>query len=144
MRTVDVGNEQILRYATASYAVALALHTADHLHRGVSLLTAQVLWLGNVSTAAGLVTVALVFMRHRRAPLAAAALGIPTALGVAAVHLLPTWSAFSDAFPGAHHTGVTAVSWFVVLLEIAGATAMGVAGIATMRHQRELAPHPVR
>jgi len=40
--------------------------------------------------------------------------GIPVALGVAAVHLLPKWSALSDSFLGAQHAGVTALSWTVV------------------------------
>jgi hypothetical protein len=135
-------HEEFLRYATAGYALGLALHTADHLRRGLSVITPEVLWVGNISTLAGLVTIALVFMRHRAAPLAAAVLGLPTALGVAAVHLAPRWSAFSDSFPGAHHTGVTAVSWLVVALEITGAAAMGVAGIAQMRRQHLPTPHP--
>ena len=41
------------------------------------------------------------------------------------MHLLPTWSAFSDTFVNAHDTGVTAMSWSVVLIEITGAFAMG-------------------
>jgi hypothetical protein len=134
-------DQRFLRYATAVYALALALHTADHLRRGLEVVTPEVLWVGNVSTAAGLATIALVFMRHRGAPLVAATVGLPTALGVAAVHLLPKWSTLSDAFPGAHNTGVTVMSWLVVLLEIAGAAAMGVAGIAQMRRQQQPTPH---
>jgi hypothetical protein len=131
-----------LRYATAVYAVGLVLHTADHVRRGLGVVTPQVLWLGNVSTAAGLVTIALVFLRHRWAPRAAATLGLPVALGVAAVHFLPRWSEFSDAFPGAHGTGVTSLSWLVVSLEILGAAALGMAGMQalTRRRQPSLAP----
>jgi hypothetical protein len=62
--------------------------------------------------------------------------GIPVALGVAAVHLIPHWSAFSDAFPGAQHTGVTALSYSVVLIEIVGALAMGAAGLALVLERR--------
>jgi MYXO-CTERM domain-containing protein len=74
--------------------------------------------------------------RHRLAPVAAIALGFPVAVGVAAVHLLPRWSDFSDAFPGST-TGVNAMSWTVVLIEIAGAFALGLAGLAMLRRSRE-------
>ena len=73
---------------------------------------------------------------NRHAPLLAAITGFPIAFGVAAVHLLPKWSAFSDTFVGAHNTGVTAMSWTVVLVEIAGALALGIAGLAVIREER--------
>jgi hypothetical protein len=125
-----------LRYGAVFYALGLALHTADHFRRGTDVVTNQVLWAGNVSTLVGVGTVVLVLMGHRLAPMAAALTGLPVAIGVAAVHLLPEWSAFSDAFPGAHGTGVTALSWTVVLIEIAGAAAMGTIGLSIVRNAR--------
>jgi hypothetical protein len=130
------GQHPGLKYAALFYALGLALHTSDHLRRGLDAVTPQVLWAGNVSTAIGVAVAALVVVGHRSGPLLAAVTGIPVAVGVAAVHLLPKWSAFSDAFVGAHNTGVTAFSWLVVLLEIAGAVAMGVAGWAVLREER--------
>lgn len=123
----------LLRWATALYAVGLVAHTVDHLRRGVDVITPEVLWAGNVSTVAGVALIVLVYAKHRMAPAAAVAFGFSMALGVSAVHLLPHWSAFSDAFPGAHHTGVTPVSWTVVLVEIVGGLAMGIAGARMMR-----------
>ena len=131
---------RMLTYATLLYGAGLLLHTADHFRRGVDVLTTEVQWAGYLSTILGLSTIALVVMRHRLAPWAAAAAGIPVAVGVAAVHLLPHWSPFSDAFPGAHGTGVTALSWSVVLIEIAGALGIGLAGLALLRHSGQLAP----
>jgi hypothetical protein len=125
-----------LRYAALLYALGLVLHTADHFRRGTDVVTNQVLWAGNLSTLLGVATVALVLMGHRLAPWAAALTGLPVALGVASVHLLPEWSAFSDAFPGAHGTGVTAMSWTVVLIEIVGAFAMGIIGLSIVRKAR--------
>jgi hypothetical protein len=125
-----------LRYATGFYAIGLAIHTADHFRRGTEVLTNEVLTLGTLSTLGGLVVIALVFAGHRLAPLVAVVFGIPVAIGVAATHLLPEWSDFSDAFPGAHHTGVTAMSWVVVLVEVAGLLAVGAAGAYALREER--------
>ncbi len=124
-----------LKYSALLYMLGLALHTADHLRRGIDILTPQVQWAGYLSTAVGITAVALVLVGHRLAPVVAALTGIPVAVGVAAVHLLPKWSAFSDAFPSAHHTGVTGLSWTVVLIEIAGALAMGTVGASIIRRR---------
>ena len=134
METKDDGStNRGLRIGTAVYGAGLALHLADHLRRGMDVLTIQVEAAGYLSTGVGLVTIALVLMRHRWAPLAAAVVGTSVAIGVAAVHLLPTWSAFSDAFPGGQDQGVTAVSWTVVLIEIAGGALLGIAGFRALR-----------
>ena len=124
-----------LRYAAALYAVGLVLHTADHLRRGIDVITPAVLWAGNLSTALGILTIGLVVAHHRLAPLFAALTGIPIAVGVAAVHLLPSWGALSDSFLDTHGLGVTAFSWTVVLIEIVGAFAMGVAGIVIVKER---------
>ena len=124
-----------LRCCALLYALGLALHIADHVRRGLDVLTPEVRWAGNLSTALGIAVVVLVIVGNRYGPLLAALTGIPVAVGVAATHLLPHWSAFSDAFPGAHGTGVTALSWTVVLVEIVGALAMGVSGIVGVRRE---------
>lgn len=128
--------EIAIRSAASLYLIGLIAHTADHLRRGASVLTAEVKMVGAVSTIAGIVTVAMIFTRRRRAPLAAAVLGSAVAIGVAAVHLLPRWSAFSDAFPGSNGTGVSALSWTVVLVEIVGALALGIAGAIDVSRER--------
>ncbi len=129
--------EQVfLRNAAILYGVGLVLHIADHVRRGTSVLTGEVNLLGTISTVAGVATIGLIMMRHRLAPIAAVALGFPVAVGVAAVHLLPRWSDFSDAFPGST-TGVNGLSWTVVLIEIAGGFALGLAGLAMLRRSDE-------
>jgi hypothetical protein len=130
------GGHRLLTYAAALYGIGLVAHTADHIRRGSGVLTPEVYWAGIVSTMIGVATIALVLGRHRVAPLAAALAGGPIAVGVAMVHLLPRWSVLSDAFPGAQGTGVTPLSWAVVLLEIAGALALGAAGVYVLRRQR--------
>jgi hypothetical protein len=123
---------QRLRWTALAYSAGLALHTADHFRRGLDVVTPAVLWAGNVSTVVGLAAVALVLVHHRAAPLVAACTGLPIALGVAAVHLLPSWGVLSDAFLDGPR-GVTAFSWFVVSLEIGGALAMASVGYAIVR-----------
>src|SRR2546429_7815954 len=91
-----------LRYCALFYALGLALHTADHLRRGLDVVTPQLQWAGNPSTAVGITAAVLVTAGHRFGPMLAALTGAPVGLGVAAVHLLPPWSALTAAFPGAH------------------------------------------
>jgi hypothetical protein len=76
------------------------------------------------------VSVTTPLVRHRRAPLIAVAAGFPLALGFTAAHMLPTWSVLSDSFVDGH---VSAFSWFASLLEIAGALALGLAGVYVLR-----------
>jgi hypothetical protein len=125
-----------LRLCALVYALGLALHTVDHVRRGLDVVTPQVLWAGNVSTAIGIAVVVLVIVGNRHAPFLAAVTGFPIAIGVAMVHLVPRWSALSDSFEGARGTGVTALSWSAVLLEIAGALAMGIVGLRDVMRAR--------
>jgi hypothetical protein len=123
----------LLRCAAVVYAVAWAVHTGDHVRRGLGVETVEVLTLGSITAVAQLLVVATVFLRWRWAAVAAVAIGFPDAVGIAAVHLLPHWSAFSDAFPGAYRTGVTGFSWFAAVLEIVGALVFGMAGVHALR-----------
>jgi hypothetical protein len=138
-REIELPNPQArwLRYAAAFYALAWAVHTGDHVGRGTGVVTTEVAVLGATAAVLQLAAVAAVFARWRWAPLAAVAIGFPDAVGIAAVHLLPHWSAFSDAFPGSQGTGVTTFSWFAAILEIAGALGFGLAGLYA---QRTIAP----
>jgi len=116
------------RAAAVCYLVAWAVHTGDHLRRGLGVVSAEVTAAGTAGAVFQLMAIAAVLSRRRWAPVAAVAVGFPDALGIAAVHLLPHWTSFSDAFPGAKGTGVTGFSWFAAIFEIAAALAFGVAG----------------
>lgn len=131
--TTDARGAIVLGYAAAFYAVAWAIHTGDHLRRGLDVVTTEVAVLGTVAGVLQLLAVSAVFLRWRWAAITAVAVGIPDAVGIAAVHLLPHWSSFSDAFPGAHGTGVNAFSWAAAVIEIAGALAFGAAGVYALR-----------
>src|SRR5947208_73094 len=127
----DERGARLLRWAAAFYGVAWAIHTADHVRRGTNVVTTEVFVLG---------TAAAVFLKHRWAPALAIVVGVPDGIGIFAAHLLPRWSAFSDAFPGAHGTGVTAFSWVAAILEIVAALAFAAAGAYVLRRARTAAP----
>jgi hypothetical protein len=131
---------RLLRYAAAFYLVAWMVHTGDHLRRGTDVVTVQVNVAGTSAAVAQVFAIAAVLAGRRWAPIFAAAVGIPDGIGIAAVHLLPRWSALSDAFPGAHGTGVTALSWVAAIVEIVAALAFGAAGLYAWRRSQ----HPTR
>ena len=131
----DHRGARCLRYAAAFYALAWAVHAADHAGRGSAVITTEVAVLGSTVAVLQLAAVAAVFARWRWAALAAVAIGFPDAVGIAAVHLLPHWSAFSDAFPGSHGAGVTTFSWFAAILEVVAALAFGFAGLYAQRRR---------
>jgi hypothetical protein len=122
------------RYAAVFYLLTFVLHTADHVRRGVSMITVQLGVLAGVAAVLQvLAVVAALSMRWRWAPLAAVLIAFPGAVGIVMVHFLPHWSAFSDAFPGAQGTGVTGLSWFSASLEVVGALAFGTTGAYAYR-----------
>src|SRR5438309_4518885 len=124
----DEKGARLLRWTAASYGVAWAIHNADHLRRGTDVVTTEVLVLGAVAGIFQVLAVAAVFFKHRLAPMLAVAVGLPAGIGISSVHLLPQWSSFSDALPGAHGTGITLFSWIAVVLETATAFAFAAAG----------------
>jgi hypothetical protein len=127
---------RVLRWAAVAYAIAFAIHGADHIRRGTGVLTTEVFLAGSIAGILQLSAVAAVFLRSRWAPAMAVAIGLPDAIGIAAVHLLPHWGSFSDAFPGAHATGMTVFSWFAAIIEIIAALGFGVAGVYALQATR--------
>jgi len=121
-----------LRLAAWVFLAGWVLHNTDHLRRGLAVLTPEVLWLGSLSGLASVVVIGLTLRGSRHAPELAVATGFGMAIGVAAVHLLPTWSVFSDALPAT----ADAITWIAVLAEIMGGVYFGWAGL------RALAPGP--
>jgi len=117
------------------YLAGWLVHNADHLRRGFDVVTTQVIVLGSVAGVLQLVAIGAVFFRFRLAPLLAVVVGLPDAVGIAAVHLLPHWSSLSDAFPGAHGAGVTVWSWVAASAEVGTALLFALAGLYTLRSQ---------
>lgn len=134
MHRADSGDDRLLRMSGVVFLVALLVHAADHLRRGFDVLTPTVFWAGNFQLIAAVVTLVLVFRRHPWGPAAAVAVGFASAIGFAAAHVLPHWSAFSDSFTGSNPApDVTAFSWFAALFEIGADLAFGWAGLRVLR-----------
>ena len=122
-----------LRWATAFFAMALSLHTADHLRRGMEVVPPAVMIAGMIQGVAAAITVGLVFLGNRWAPHSAILVGFLSAVGFSAAHLLPTWGAFSDSFIDAAPTaGVTWFSWMTAIAEILADLLLAGAGAAAL------------
>jgi hypothetical protein len=122
--------DRLLRGATVVYLTGWLLHGADHFRRGTDVVTHHVQGLGAVGAVVAIVTGVLVFRRHPWAPSFAALVVLPTSLLLIAVHLLPSWGVWSDAFPGGAPRGVTTFSWLAVLIESVGKLGVGLIGLA--------------
>ena len=122
-----------LRWAAVFFAVALSVHTADHLRRGMDVVPPAVFTAGIIQGVLAVIAVVLVFRGSRWAPHAAILVGFASALGFTAAHLLPTWGAFSGSFlDAAPVEAVTWFSWATAILEIVGDLVFGAAGIAVL------------
>jgi hypothetical protein len=136
--------DRLLISAAGLFTLAVLVHGADHLRRGVEEISRQVFWLGTAGTFLEVAVVALVCMRHRLAPLAAAVAGFSLAAGYVIVHFLPARRLFSDSFVSGGH--VSALSWTAASFEVLAAMLLGVAGVVALRGRGGLAsaavPHP--
>jgi hypothetical protein len=128
---------RVFRGAAVVFAVAVALHAADHLRRGMDIVPPAVMVAGTAQIALAAVTVGLVFRGSRWAPHAAIVIGFVSAVGFTAAHLLPTWGFFSDSFINAPSAArVTWFSWVTAIFEILADTVFGLVGIAVLQARR--------
>ncbi len=128
--TSDPASWRALAATTVVFVAGFLFHNADHLRRGAGSLSGEVLTGGTLLTIASALAVALVLLGHRLAPVVASVVGFAGAVGVAATHLLPHWSSFSDSFPDGH---VDALSWAAVVSEIVALLLFGAAGVYVRR-----------
>jgi hypothetical protein len=108
-----------LLLANLALAILLAGHVADHTLRQpadeqLSLVAGLPGLLGALAV---FVSLALVAFRYRHAPEVAGTIGILTALGFVAVHLVPDWSMFSDPYAD---RDLDAGSWIQMLAALSG------------------------
>jgi hypothetical protein len=121
--------------------VANVAHGLDHQRQGTERLTTEVMIGGTVLTILAIVTLVLVLRRSPRAPLVCTIVGLWSAAGVAAAHIAPHWSAFSDPYPD---LSLDALSWAVMLAEVGTALILGLVGLRELRRQAGERPGPGR
>jgi hypothetical protein len=99
----------------------------------MDVIAPAVMVAGMVQIGAATITVILVFQRNRWAPHAAITVGVASAIGFSAAHLLPTWGMFSDSYINAAPTaGVTWFSWVTAIVEITADIVFAAAAIAAL------------
>ena len=123
--------------ANILFVAANLLHTADHQRQGLDGLSWEIMAGGSALTIAAIASLVLAYRRDDRAPIFGAVLGLSAAVGIAASHLAPHWSALSDSYPQIH---ADAISWVVVLLEIAGALLLATVAVRELRRASSGAP----
>ena len=121
---------QTLVGANIAFVAANLLHSADHQRQGTESLTTEIMVGGSAITIAAIASLVLALRRDERAPIFAAVLGLSAAAGIAASHIAPHWSAFSDSYPQIH---ADALSWAVMLAEIVAAAALGLVALTELR-----------
>jgi hypothetical protein len=119
-----------LAIASIAFVAANLLHTLDHFRQGVSGLTTEILVAGTTLTVLAMVVMVMALRHHSRAPALAAVVGLSGVVGIAASHLAPHWSALSDPYPD---ISVDALSWAVMLFEIAAAGALAIVALRELR-----------
>jgi hypothetical protein len=129
-RPLRIGRDR-LALAAMAFLAANLLHVADHERQHLAGLNAVVFVGGAVMTAAAVATVVVALRRHPRAPLLATVVGFAAAVLVSASHIAPHWSVLSDSYIDDIHPD--ALSWAVMLLEVAAGFLLGVVGMHTLR-----------
>jgi hypothetical protein len=127
----------MLLRANVLFVAANLLHTADHQRQGTDGLSWEIFVGGSAITIAAIASLVLAWRRDERAPVFGAVVGMSAAAGIGASHLAPHWSALSDSYPQIH---ADAISWVVVLLEIAAALALAAVAARELRRASNATP----
>jgi ABC-type uncharacterized transport system permease subunit len=120
-----------LAIAAIGFLAANLLHSADHIRQHLAGVDTEVLVGGSMLTAAAVALLVVALRRHPGAPLLAIVVGFAAAVGVAASHIAPHWSALSDSYTD--DINPDALSWAVMLLEVAAGFLLGLVGMYGLR-----------
>ena len=121
--------------ANGALAILLVGHVADHALRQPAdeQLSPPASLPGLLGAVAVLVSLGLVVRGQRSSPLVAGIVGLLTALGFVAVHLVPSWSMFSDPYT---ERDLDAASWGGMLLTLAAGLVLALTAATSARRRR--------
>jgi hypothetical protein len=109
------------------------LHDLDHVRQGRAIET-PVLVLGVLAYVILVAELVLVLRRSTYAPGGALAVGLITAIGFVAVHVVPDWGPLADGYPDAN---VDALSWAVIFIDIGAASWLALSGWRAWLSERQ-------
>ncbi len=127
-----MGRHGRLAAAILSLLALLVLHALDHSLRQEAKVPAEASTGAAVAFVAAVAALALALAGSRLAPLAAALVGLGTAAGFVAVHVLPEWSAASQPYAD---IDADALSWVAMLVPALAAAGVGVLGLRSLRRR---------
>jgi uncharacterized membrane protein len=127
MHVLDAARHRIVTVTSVLLALNVA-HVLDHARQGRAL-DSELYSVGVVSFVAMLVVLGLALKRNSLAGPAALVLGVGTVVGVAAIHVAPTWWALSDSYGDAH---ADALSWVIIFAMMVAGAALAFTAMATL------------
>lgn len=120
-----------LALAALAFLGANLLHGADHIRQHLAGFTPATYLFGSMLTGAAVAAFVVARRRSRRAPLLAAVVGFTAAVLVTKSHATPHTGALSLSYIDDIHAD--ALSWTVMLLEVAAGFVLGVLGVGALR-----------
>jgi hypothetical protein len=126
--------ERYLRWAAILFAIGFGIHSLDHLRRGMAASPPFVMVGGMIQGLFVVAAVVLAFTQRRRAPEAAIAVGLASAVVFTYAHLLPTFlPGYQDSFISGPRINVTWFSWFSAVTEIGTGIVFAIVGLRARR-----------
>jgi hypothetical protein len=126
--------ERPLRWAAILFAAGWGVHFGDHLRRGMAASPHAVMVGGMIQGLFVVVAILMAVTGRRRAPEAAIAVGLGSAILFTYAHLLPSYfPAYQDSFVSGPRINVTWFSWVSAAAEIGTGIVFATAGIRARR-----------
>ena len=123
----------VLIAANLLLVALLIVHTLDHLMRQEAQVPSGTATAGTAGFVAALLVLGLALAGHRLAPAATALVGLATAAGFVAIHVLPDWSAISQPYSD---IDVDGLSWVAMIVPAVAAAGVGAIGVQAVRSQQ--------
>ena len=126
--------ERYLRWAALLFGAGWGVHLGDHLRRGMAASPHAVMVGGTIQGVFVVVAILMAVTARRRAPEAAIAVGLGSAILFTYAHLLPSYfPAYQDSFVSGPRINVTWFSWVSAAAEIGTGIVFAIAGIRARR-----------